>query len=141
MDVPINPPDAVAGDPAGDAPLTDALPPPPDGARVQQPPDNAIYCCEGACRPGGGEACVVASDGIGVCEPGGGPPPAFYCDDPTDCTAGQICCGSVGGSACSSSCGMPSLPMCRDDGDCPGTNVCCPLSFHGYPYAVCKTAC
>lgn len=57
--------------------------------------------------------------------------PDIYCDDPSDCDSGQVCCGSLGSSGGAT---FVTLATCRGSGDCRsnqqrfvfcgGSNVC-----------------
>jgi hypothetical protein len=48
----------------------------------------------------------------------------FGCDETPDCTNGDICCTSGGGSKCGKSCGFFDKQLCKVSSECPDAGTC-----------------
>ena len=115
------------------------------GEPAGPPTPGLIACGTGTCDPGTQFCCaqLPTSQGTGVtfvclatgttC---GGP--ALACDEPGDCTSGDVCCASTragpggGGGAAGSKCvaatactGRGSIQLCHQDSDCPASDPTC----------------
>jgi hypothetical protein len=135
-------PDAPPGGSGADARVADAPPTTPDGS-----PYVGVSCGTMTCT--GTDVCCVPGFGGGntgaTCAAQCGPGEStFACDGPEDCSGGQVCCMSRGGSSCTDpdSCGGigGGSVACRTANDCQsGGDQCCPLQ--GTSVSVCAQVC
>ena len=76
-------------------------------------------CCRA--NPFGQGACVAPGAGCGNGQP-------FFCDDPSDCNPGQICCYTANGSTCTTAADCAAKmgrEMCQQKTDCAPNLMCC----------------
>jgi hypothetical protein len=106
---------------AGDAPSA------ADGP--QGPSPGVINCAGTACAIGSSVCCTCANcfppfpTSCFPSFPGCVTGVPVHCDDRTDCSAGQVCCGSLStgtftGSACKASCAAGDVQLCAVNAEC-----------------------
>lgn len=103
---------------------------PTDAAVGSQGPNAAIDCGGASCRAPKSVCCRPSPFGAGTCiQPGDNCGSlAWYCDDPSDCAGGDVCCNLAGGSTCAPAADCQAAMgrrMCHQIGECLPGEMCC----------------